>query len=191
MPFYPDQCNTLILYAIYRFLLFISWNLFLIKAHNPSCHTVCKRRNLASGSPRNIHSLPEDTISYLKKRTHIFFLQILPQFLFLLQIFLFLRTNTYNRRHRHHNCEIIDHVASKLLTGNVFHLIHFNHRLRHKYLLIHSRNHIFLIYGRSITPNKITIKIYIQIIYFSNIRKRIVHINVIYIESMLWQHHLA
>ena len=79
------------------------------------------------------------------------------------------------------------HISSQLAVGNLIHIIHINHRLIYKQLLIDTLDHILLIYRLTISSDKVTIKIHIQIINCFYMWQWVIYVNVIYIECVFWK----
>ena len=72
----------------------------LIKSDQPPRNAVGQGRYFPSRASRQVHRLPQNTVADLHKCLIILLLQIVPQFLFLLKILLFLRPDTEGSKRR-------------------------------------------------------------------------------------------
>ena len=170
LQFFVNKIQLSCTESHYNIPIFFQIKKCLIKSYQSSCYNICKRWDFSSGSSRQIHGLTQNSITDLPIGSIILLFQILPQFLLLLQILRLFRANQQNGRYRHHDRQIIQHILSQLLIPDLLELIHIDHALRHKNLLIHSADHNFLVHWLVFSADVIAVKVYIDVIYFPHMR---------------------
>lgn len=85
-----------------------------VKSEEFLCNLVSCNGKLSAALSRKVRSLSQKSPSQPEIQSQIQFAQILPQFLFLLHIFLCPGLDGQYGRNRHHNLEITHHIMAKL-----------------------------------------------------------------------------
>lgn len=96
-----------------------------------------------------------------------------------------LGANAQNRRNGHHDCQIFFHICAQFFIRNLTHLVHIDHRSGYKYLLVNTLDHDLFIDRLIFSSNIISVEILIHIIHLTYMWKRIIYIDIIYIECMI------